>query len=79
MGEIHSLPFAGPRAASPEIKIGHAWMRDFNSPSTQASPCKDDRGPEETHGKDFPGYMGNGVQRAAANNHILSSKMYLEL
>lgn len=60
-GGIHSHPFVGPRAASSETKIGHAWMGDFSSPSTQASSCKDDSKPEETHGKDFCGHTGNGM------------------
>lgn len=40
---------------------------------------KDYRGAGEIHGKDFCGYLGNWVQRVVANDHILSSKMYLEL
>lgn len=52
-------------------------------PSTHAPDrpalSKDYRGAGETHGKDLCGHMGNWVQRAVANDHILASKMYLEL
>lgn len=40
-------------------------MMDFNSPF-----CKDDRGPEETHAKDFCGHMGNGMERATPTFHL---------